>query len=151
MKLTKTFTFSAAHRLEHYEGKCVNLHGHTWKVEVMIDAFLSSQTKMDVDMLLDFVEITKIRELFDHTYLNNIINITPTAENLAAIICLIMQEKITKQWDNLERNVLVKLWESDTSMVCMDIYDAQLWLNPNPTKSIFEQYFKRNEEPVIMH
>jgi len=32
--VTKQFSFAAAHRLLNHEGKCVNLHGHTYHVEV---------------------------------------------------------------------------------------------------------------------
>ena len=35
-QLTKSVTFDAAHRLRDYVGKCANLHGHTYKLEVAI-------------------------------------------------------------------------------------------------------------------
>ena len=37
MYLTTVYlTFSAAHFLRHYQGKCENLHGHNWKVEITV-------------------------------------------------------------------------------------------------------------------
>ncbi|HEX3048027.1 MAG TPA: 6-carboxytetrahydropterin synthase, partial [Bacillota bacterium] len=32
----KQFTFDSAHYLPGYDGKCKNMHGHTWRVEVGI-------------------------------------------------------------------------------------------------------------------
>ena len=34
IKVTKEFTFDAAHRLMNHPSKCKNLHGHTYKVQV---------------------------------------------------------------------------------------------------------------------
>jgi 6-pyruvoyltetrahydropterin/6-carboxytetrahydropterin synthase len=36
MRIGKTFTFDAAHRLQNHNGKCKNLHGHTYQVEVIV-------------------------------------------------------------------------------------------------------------------
>lgn len=36
MKVTKEITFDSAHMLSNYEGKCSNLHGHTYKLQVTL-------------------------------------------------------------------------------------------------------------------
>lgn len=36
MKIGKDFSFEAAHRLQHHDGKCRNLHGHSYRVFVEI-------------------------------------------------------------------------------------------------------------------
>ena len=36
IRITKIFTFDSAHQLEDYEGKCRQLHGHTYKLEVTV-------------------------------------------------------------------------------------------------------------------
>jgi hypothetical protein len=36
IRLYKEVSFDASHRLLHYRGKCHNLHGHRWKVEIWI-------------------------------------------------------------------------------------------------------------------
>ena len=42
--------FSSAHNLRGYKGKCEELHGHNWKVEVVV-----SKKKLDkIGMVLDF-------------------------------------------------------------------------------------------------
>jgi 6-pyruvoyltetrahydropterin/6-carboxytetrahydropterin synthase len=78
--------FSSAHRLENYKGKCENLHGHNWKIGVLVKS-----KKLDTEeMVIDFKilkEITKkcVSEM-DHKFLNDIKYFKthqPTAENIA--------------------------------------------------------------------
>jgi len=104
--------FSAAHNLREYKGQCERLHGHNWKVQVVLEA-----EKLDkLGMVMDFREAKKvIGELmnkFDHTYLNELAGfkvLNPTTENLSKIL-----------YDEL-KNVLptgvkvnkVTTWESD--------------------------------------
>ncbi len=78
--------FAAAHNLRNFRGKCENLHGHNWKVEVVVRG-----TELDSSgVVLDFAEIKKvIRELLselDHRYLNDIEFFkehNPSSENIA--------------------------------------------------------------------
>lgn len=79
-------TFSAAHQLREYEGKCENLHGHTFKVQV----YLSGDQLDKVGMIVDFkkikAELKNVLDKFDHTNLNDLPEFkekNPTAENLA--------------------------------------------------------------------
>jgi 6-pyruvoyltetrahydropterin/6-carboxytetrahydropterin synthase len=37
MRVTKEFTFDAAHNLPNYHGKCERLHGHTYRIQVTIE------------------------------------------------------------------------------------------------------------------
>jgi len=82
-------TFSSAHNLRGYRGKCEELHGHNWKVEAVV-----SSGKLDKNgMLLDFKELKKelwvILERLDHKYLNNLPyfkKVNPTSENIARYI-----------------------------------------------------------------
>ena len=41
--------FSAAHNLRGYKGKCEELHGHNWKVEVSLESARLDKTGMVVD------------------------------------------------------------------------------------------------------
>jgi len=81
--------FAAAHFLRGYEGKCENLHGHNWKVEVRI----ASDKLDDLDMVMDFKElkglVAEVLEMFDHRCLNELETFkkqNPTTENVARII-----------------------------------------------------------------
>ena len=69
--------FDAAHKLNDYEGKCANLHGHRWHVTV----YAKGQIKSN-GMLIDFTKIKGEIDKLDHQYLNNIVKFNPTAENI---------------------------------------------------------------------
>ncbi len=78
--------FEAAHNLRSYHGKPESLHGHSFKVEVELEA-----PKLDKEeMAFDFVELKNALEkrirLLDYTYLNEVppfTDVAPSAENLA--------------------------------------------------------------------
>ena len=68
--VSKEFTFDAAHHLHCYEGKCKNLHGHTYKVIFGLSGFVDNR-----GLMIDFGDIKEIWkneiEIFlDHKYLN---------------------------------------------------------------------------------
>jgi 6-pyruvoyltetrahydropterin/6-carboxytetrahydropterin synthase len=74
-------TFQAAHFLKEYKGKCENIHGHTFQVEVQV-----SINKLDTSGIgIDFTDIKKkLTDILpDHTLLNNVYSFNPTAENLS--------------------------------------------------------------------
>lgn len=113
MILIKEFEFDAAHNLIKYHGKCENLHGHTYKLVVMLDGQKDSE-----DMIFDFVQLKKlvkekIIDKFDHAYLNNIIE-NPTAENIAIYVW-------DHLFDDLKRDNAklyeIQVWETKTSGV----------------------------------
>jgi len=68
--ITKVFTFDAAHHMHDYEGKCISLHGHTYRLEMTISGYPN-----EIGMSIDFGTIKKIytevlEERLDHRYLN---------------------------------------------------------------------------------
>ena len=81
-------SFAAAHQLRGYRGKCENLHGHNWRVRILV-----SVERLDgIGMLVDFGELKTIlrRGLasLDHAFLNEtppFEKVNPTSENLARI------------------------------------------------------------------
>jgi len=93
--------FEAAHFLPGHQGKCANLHGHTWRVELTI----RSETLND-GMVTDFIEVKEAlnEALPDHTLLNDIIP-NPTAENLSAYFYKRLKGRISGL-------VKVVVWES---------------------------------------
>lgn len=79
-------SFAAGHALRGYKGKCENVHGHNYKVRVV----LAGEKLDSVGLLYDFVELKKRIEevicLLDHKFLNDIAPFTelnPSAENIA--------------------------------------------------------------------
>lgn len=81
----KQLEISAAHSLHlSYESKCQNLHGHNW----IITVYCKSKELDENGMVIDFTLIKhKISVKLDHQYINEIIPLNPTAENIAKWIC----------------------------------------------------------------
>ena len=109
-------SFSSAHNLRAYKGKCEALHGHNWKVAVV-----AQKEKLNTaGMVLDFTRVKKhvraVLAKLDHTYLNKIPyfkKTNPTSEQIAKYI-----------YDNLKRRIpgisSVTVWENDTSSATYD-------------------------------
>ena len=104
--------FSAAHNLRNFRGKCEALHGHNWKVEVV----LSGKNLDDSGVVLDFAEIkaatSEIMSEIDHRYLNDLpffMENNPSSENIARYIFHRLQEKIDNDRVRIRR---VTAWES---------------------------------------
>ncbi len=116
--VSKEFTFDAAHHLHCYEGKCKNLHGHTYKVIFGISGFVD-----EIGLVIDFGDIKEIwkREIeiyLDHRYLNETLpKMNTTAENMVVWI----YEKMRKSMNNRSeqyndvRVEFVRLYETPTS------------------------------------
>jgi 6-pyruvoyltetrahydropterin/6-carboxytetrahydropterin synthase len=116
-------TFSAGHALRNYRGRCENVHGHNYRVQVVLRG-----EKLDAaGLLADFTELKRllraVSEPLDHIFLNDIepfITLNPSAENIAWYICEKMQEGITQAESPIKRDQLnpvevaeVKVWETD--------------------------------------
>ena len=86
MEIWKEFAFEAAHRLPHVppDHKCARLHGHSFRVEVHVDAPLREPE----GWVLDFGDLkaawAPLDQALDHRYLNEIAGLeNPTSEVLA--------------------------------------------------------------------
>ncbi len=65
-KLKTSASFDSAHFLAGYQGKCSNLHGHTWKIEVVVAGETLQSTGAKRGMILDFGDLKKeVRALAD--------------------------------------------------------------------------------------
>ena len=83
MLVSKDIGFEAAHNLVNYNGRCENLHGHSWRMRVTIEAPVD-----DRGLAFDFVTLStalreRIYDVLDHSYLNDVLP-QSSAENLAA-------------------------------------------------------------------
>jgi 6-pyruvoyltetrahydropterin/6-carboxytetrahydropterin synthase len=104
--------FSAAHNLRNFRGKCEALHGHNWKVEVV----LSGKNLDESGVVLDFAEVkaatSEIMSEIDHRYLNDLpffMENNPSSENIARYIFDRLQAKIDNDQVRIRR---VTAWES---------------------------------------
>ncbi|MHB0976605.1 MAG: 6-pyruvoyl trahydropterin synthase family protein [Candidatus Aquicultorales bacterium] len=82
--------FDAAHYLPGYAGKCADMHGHTWAVELTVRS-----TGLESDMVADFADVraTLMEILPDHKVLNDLLD-NPTAERLAEYFYTNLKERI---------------------------------------------------------
>ncbi len=110
-------SFSSAHHLRDYKGKCENVHGHNWIVEV----FIACKSLNEIGLGIDFVEIkkklAKVVEKLDHKDLNNLTFFkkkNPSAENITYFIYQELKNKINSSKIKLSK-VIVK--ESENSGV----------------------------------
>jgi 6-pyruvoyltetrahydropterin/6-carboxytetrahydropterin synthase len=107
-------TFAAGHALRNYKGKCENVHGHNFRVQVVIEGETLDQT----GMLVDFIDVKNamraIIERLDHVFLNDISPFdikNPSAENIAEYFHQEMTANLTAEIPVKIREV--KVWETD--------------------------------------
>ena len=116
MKISKTFSFDAAHHLPDYNGKCANPHGHTWQLEVVLSGEVNSRTGMNLDFgIITNLVTTNVLDLYDHKDLNTILP-NPTAENIARDIFILMDKALFIISPKVKL-VEINLWEQATSKV----------------------------------
>ncbi|MGJ7909941.1 6-carboxytetrahydropterin synthase QueD [Neobacillus sp. LXY-1] len=115
--VSKEFTFDAAHHLHNYEGKCKNLHGHTYRVIFGVSGFTDER-----GLMIDFGDIKEIwkNEIeihLDHRYLNETLPpMNTTAENMVVWIFEKMKEALDQMPQYLGARVeFVRLFETPTS------------------------------------
>ena len=65
--LTTEASFDAAHFLTNYEGKCKNIHGHRWKVQISIYGELNNGMLVDFGVLKN--DLKNLCDYFDHSFI----------------------------------------------------------------------------------
>lgn len=117
--ITKLFRFEAAHHLPGYRGKCANMHGHSYRLEITLRGPIKDKPgQSDHGMVMDFGDLSQIVhhsviEPLDHQDLNVVTGMYTTAENLSHWI-----------WDRLVVSSIdmgllyrIRLWETESSFV----------------------------------
>lgn len=106
--VSQEFEFHAAHLLEWHSGKCKNLHGHSYRVQVDVQGALDQR-----GIVIDFDELSEVlwREILeplDHSLLNDHLD-NPTAERLGIYIL--------RKADALNLKLSeVRVWETSKSL-----------------------------------
>lgn len=127
INLTKKFSFCAAHRMHNDDfsveennnnfGKCQNIHGHNYFIEITISGEIDKQKGYFVNLneFSEKIQINLIHKL-DHTYINEIIpnslNRPMTMEVLSTWIWKILNENLTEY--NFTK---IRLWETENNSV----------------------------------
>jgi len=106
---------ASAHQLHGYDGPCKDMHGHTWKVEMVV----CGDNLDGVGLLADFkvlkATLKEVLMPLDHVVLNDLPafkNLNPSTENLARHIYRALSVKCAPL-----RLKHVQVWESDTASV----------------------------------
>jgi len=107
--------FAAAHYLREYKGKCEQLHGHNWKVEV----FVRADRLNSAGLVRDFGELKTVTQEvldgLDHRYLNELAPFqveNPSSEHIARYLF----HELSRCLNNDQAQVSkVSVWESDTA------------------------------------
>jgi len=109
--------FAAGHALRDYNGRCENIHGHNYRVRVLLQGDRLDAT----GLLVDFLEVEAVMKTvigrFDHMFLNDVPpfdKLNPSAENMAQVF----HEEISRgiSGSPRENNVRVSevsVWETD--------------------------------------
>ena len=124
MKLVKQFSFDSAHQLVGHKGKCANLHGHTYKLEIELRGVSQTETGSSQGMVVDFTDVKDVVKplvsKLDHAVLlqgnepiasyvdtnRMYFGFRTTAENIAQFIFITLADKLPMS--------SVRLWETPT-------------------------------------
>ncbi|HYY95004.1 MAG TPA: 6-carboxytetrahydropterin synthase QueD [Pyrinomonadaceae bacterium] len=109
--------FSSAHQLRGYRGKCENLHGHNYRIEI----YARGRELNKTGLLVDFVELKaaadEVVNYLDHRNINELPpfdeELNPSAENLARYI---LERVSARVGDERVQVYKVRCFETPTSV-----------------------------------
>lgn len=110
-------SFSSAHRLADIGGKCEELHGHNFKVEVTVGAPSLNSEGILIDFRLVKKWLQNILDQMDHQHLNELPffqGLNPSSENIAHYIYNAMKNAANAESVKI---LSVKVWESEHAAV----------------------------------
>ena len=111
IRITKKFSFETGHALYGYDGKCRNVHGHSYKLSVtVIGKPISDTSHVKYGMVIDFSDLKKIVkeeivDVFDHATVFN--KNTPHVE-------------LAKELEDRGHNVLLVNYQPTSEMMVID-------------------------------
>lgn len=111
IRITKLFSFETGHALYGYDGKCRNVHGHSYKLSVtVIGNPIQDNTHVKFGMVIDFGDLKKIVKeeivnVFDHATVFN--KNTPHVE-------------LAKELEERGHNVLLVDYQPTSEMMVID-------------------------------
>lgn len=105
-ELTVEDSFSAAHQLLKSKTPCENLHGHNWRIKIYLRA---EKLDTEVGWVMDFAQVKmflkEVLARYDHKVLNEVMSVSPTAENIA--------KAIYQDINKLTKVFKVEVWETE--------------------------------------
>jgi 6-pyruvoyltetrahydropterin/6-carboxytetrahydropterin synthase len=114
--------FSSAHQLRGYKGKCENLHGHNYKIEI----YARGNELDNIGLLVDFGELKtaadEVVSYLDHRNINELPpfdeELNPSAENLARYI---LERVASRVGDERVSVYKVRCFETPTSVATYQV------------------------------
>ena len=114
--------FSSAHQLRGYKGKCENLHGHNYKIEI----FARGAELDNIGLLIDFGDLKKaadeVTNYLDHRNINELPpfddELNPSAENLARFILEYIAARVDDDRVKIHK---VRCFETPTSVATFQV------------------------------
>lgn len=125
IRITKQFSFETGHALYGYDGKCKNVHGHSYRLDVtVIGTPISDTDNVKFGMVIDFSDLKKIVkeeivDVFDHATVFN--KNTPHVE-------------LAKELADRGHNVLLVNYQPTSEMMVIDFAEKIRQRLPNDVK-----------------
>jgi 6-pyruvoyltetrahydropterin/6-carboxytetrahydropterin synthase len=114
IRITKQFSFETGHALYGYDGKCKNVHGHSYKLSVTVSGKpITDNTNVKFGMVIDFSDLKKIVneeivDVFDHATVFN--KNTPHVE-------------LAKELQDRDHHVILVDYQPTSEMMVIDFAD----------------------------
>jgi 6-pyruvoyltetrahydropterin/6-carboxytetrahydropterin synthase len=108
-------SFAAAHNLINYQGDCENLHGHNWRVEVIVAAKELDKAGLGIDFKILKKQTNSLLDELDHKYLNDLTPFkkdSPSSENISRYLFERLSETLNNQNITVEK---INVWESENA------------------------------------
>jgi 6-pyruvoyltetrahydropterin/6-carboxytetrahydropterin synthase len=147
IRITKEFTFETGHALYGYDGKCRNVHGHSYKLSVtVIGSPISDPSHVKLGMVIDFGDLKaivkeEIVDSFDHATVFN--KNTPHAE-LAQELMDRGHKVILADYQPTSENMVVDFAHKITSRLPKGIRLHSLRLRE--TETAFAEWFAEDNQ-----
>ena len=148
MEITRRLKFCAGHRLMNHGGKCENLHGHNYVVDVTV----CGDKTDEVGRVVDFSVIKKLfkgwlDEHWDHGFILSVDDLetiqairhlnsklyllpeNPTAENMASYLFSVIGPQLLSKIENADLKLTrVAVWETDET--CAEVSESSSAAEP---------------------
>ena len=137
MLITRRLEFDAGHRIPNHKSQCNHLHGHRYAIEITLSGdIITDEGRSELGMVMDFSDVkhiakTRLVDAWDHAFLvyrgdkpvcdflaslpnhkTAILDVVPTAENLARIAFDILDPAYQDTYGNHLRLEQVRLYET---------------------------------------
>ena len=113
--------FEASHNLLNYDGDCANLHGHSYRLDVEVEGMIQTASGMICDFKLLKKAIRTVTDQFDHKYINDIMDLNPTAEHMALKILSDLRCEMDSLGLNNIKITKIQLWETEHCSAIIEV------------------------------